>query len=98
MDVNLSCLVCGEVETRKHMVFKCRWIEPVWFEVLGIRLDSTNQMNTVQWLESRRTESGIQGTTWWTLCLLTCWHIWRTRCKVAFEAKQPNPAAVVTKV
>lgn len=37
---------------------------------------------------TRKNEGGV--------CICnTCWHIWKARCKAAFENKMPNPMEVV---
>lgn len=60
MNVDLSCPLCGELKKREHMVFGCRWIKPVWFEMLGIERNGTQQTDMTQWMEDRRQEPGSQ--------------------------------------
>lgn len=36
MNVQMSCPVCGEVEEREHMAYKCEWTEAIWFGIMLI--------------------------------------------------------------
>lgn len=92
------CPVCDEVETREHMAYGCSCTKWVWEGVLGLTMDMMNFETIVSWLcnmvsvgRGNRLEDQVR----WSLCILTCWFIRKSRCKLAFEEKMPNSYVVI---
>lgn len=100
-NVSLECPICGDVETREHMTFGCRWTRAIWFRVLGIRGAYQNAQNMEQWLNDFMNELGSMtkvSQARWGLCMTTCWHIWKARCQAMFEAKMSQPRFVISEI
>lgn len=51
MIMDRGCPVCGEDETREHMMVGCRWTEDIWTEILGTRMDQRVITDVIVWLD-----------------------------------------------
>lgn len=98
MNVPLECVICGEEETREHMLMGCGWTEPIWATMWGPSRAEAFGQNTIRWLDHCRTATNQTGTNQgrkWEACMITTWHIWKTRCKAEFEGARPNLTRVI---
>lgn len=101
MAVDLGCPIYRDEEITEHMVFGCRWNEPLWVELLWLRQNRTQPTDVTGWMDQRR--RGETGATHhrmaqWDTCMLTTWFIWKARCKNEFEGVQPAPASVIVEM
>lgn len=101
MHVDSSYSICGDDETTVHMVIGCRWTEPLWDELMGIRLNVAVPTNITSLMENKRREGNGHTTLQtgaWVTCMLATWFIWKARCKIEFEGVQPNPTSVMAEI
>lgn len=99
--ISPTCSACDEEETAEHMVRGCSWTIGVWEGVLEISTSSDSQELMVSWLNNmvstgRGTRSQDQAR--WSLCMLTCWGIWKLRCTLAFESRSLRPDVVIEEI
>lgn len=98
MNVSTICPICEIEEDREHVIYKFRWTEAVWFNISGLGASQHSRQSIEEWIQDRRNKLCTVSTTRearWCLCMITYWHIWKSRCIAAFEAKMPNPTTIV---
>lgn len=60
-----------------------------------------DEMDPVQielWLSSMtstRRRNKLDDQNMWVLCILTCWVIWKARCKLSIEERMPNSDSII---
>lgn len=89
-----------EVEMREHMALSCGWTRIIWLGVLGVSAEDRDQQMIERWLSDMAlTRSGdrLVNQDKWVLCMLTCWCIWKVRCKLAFEDRFPTTTSIIYK-
>lgn len=96
----MTCPACDE--TREHMVLGCGWTKEVWQQVLGWDVGAAARQTLEAWIlmgvKPTIFTSMIARDMTWELCSFTCWSIWKARCRLAFENKQPNPTAIILEI
>lgn len=83
------------------MSFECGWTWAVWFGMLGIRGTNQTRRSMEQWLHERMIERGCTRDVKearWTICMMTTWYTWKSRCKVVFEEKMPHSGIVISEI
>lgn len=96
-----TCLMYDHIEPREHLITGCDWVKLVWKEMLGLQ-DTNDGCNRMEdWLMKRSSEGGSfrsTADTRWKTTLTTCWAIWKARCGMIFQGKQPNMRGVISSV
>ncbi|OMO59554.1 reverse transcriptase [Corchorus capsularis] len=93
------CPCCSKFpETIEHTLLLCDWVLPVWFGVIGIRVNRDQIRTLDEWLMTVLRDSG-QGKEYQihlgTAIVVTCWFIWKARCQHVFEKAELRPDIIV---
>lgn len=99
MNIDLGCPICGQVETRDHVVLGCAWTEPIWAATQGVS-QTEPTTGTIEWLDKCRAignELGAAQRRHWD-CMITTWHIWKARYKAEFEGAQSNLIGILSDI
>lgn len=83
------------------MTFGCSWTRAIRFGMLEIRVADRSSQTIEQWLGDRmreREDPSKACNPIWTICMTTCWHIWKARCRAMFEAKIPQPGIIILEI
>lgn len=54
MNIQMSCPICGDIEDREHIVYRCGWTEVVWFGIMGIRAPQHVRPTIEEWIQDRK--------------------------------------------
>lgn len=68
-------------------MFGCNWTCAIWFAVLGIRGANNASQTIDQWLTEHINEPDSNravNNSRWSMCMITCWYIWKARCKTMY--------------
>lgn len=97
---NPTCPICGIfAETIEHVLLLCDWAKQVWFcGPLALKFDEVNISTFHDWCENMLTVV-FKGDNFAYCCLvLTCWHIWKSRCDFLFNGVDVDPVKVGMKI
>lgn len=97
------CLICGNHDKSiDHILLICPWVESVWFGApLGIRVDRDSISTFIAWLiwiGSVNFGSKLEISRALSLVALSCWHIWKSRCKAVFYQRSPSPTITIATI
>lgn len=70
------CVVCGvQIESTKHVFRDCSMARAVWFQSLGLRVDSyCDRISFAQWMITCAHQLPLVGFEFW---LMLVWAIWK---------------------
>lgn len=84
---------CEEVETTKHLLFGCMWAQQLWRRSQGTVQPVSSTISFEEWLNPCTNAQGgnmAQSSARCLLTMLTCWHVWKARCRFVFDNKSPH--------
>lgn len=90
-----------EEDTREHLILGCQWVQQVWIDTMGHRLD-WGMPASIEYLLLRQCGIGDSDKRRhekkWELCLIACWFIWKARCRKSFENKMSVDGLVAREI
>ncbi|XP_070682474.1 uncharacterized protein [Malus domestica] len=86
-------------ESIEHVLLLCPWVDHVWFGgALGLRIVKPAVTTLFAWLEGVwNNYPGHNEDRRKTLAYIafTFWSIWKARCEVVFNSRQPSPERII---
>ncbi|OVA04607.1 hypothetical protein BVC80_1713g41 [Macleaya cordata] len=78
-----------------HLLVECQFSRAVWFaSSLGIHSHQIDFSSFLDWFPNwfkPQSQLNIPKETWPTILAVSCWLIWKERCKRVFENTKPHP-------
>ncbi|CAN6554430.1 unnamed protein product [Malus baccata var. baccata] len=97
------CILCNSAEeSMEHLFLQCPWVEAVWMGGSLTRgIGRVGILSWVNWLnEIYVADYANRGDRikLFSYIAVTCWHIWKSRCKFIFQGHPIYPGQVIAAV
>ncbi|KAL2943655.1 Bacterial non-heme ferritin [Bienertia sinuspersici] len=100
VEIDPTCVFCGERETTDHLFLSCEITRRIWSSsVLGLRIPSYPTPSFPMWFKNMFTylqRTSVDSNRIWPYLVAVTWAIWIHRNNIIFRKEDLNPRAILS--